>query len=191
MKFSVYKATILSILIIGFSGCASNKAFDYAKSGELDLLKQLVEKEKINVNMNNQKEYPLTLFETAVLNQKFEVADYLLKKGVDINEPINELYMDTCQSPLHKAVDYNLTVVKYLVQNGADIHKRDCLDLTPLMRTVAATIRIDTRIEIAKFLLDNGADINAKSDHPLFHTVQDGAWHDKMKEFLKNYKKRK
>ena len=54
---------------------------------------------------------------------------------------------------MHYASVYgNTDIVKYLVDNGANIEAKGCDDMTPLY--------VSTKLEITKYLVDNGANID-------------------------------
>ncbi|XP_050438309.1 myotrophin-like [Adelges cooleyi] len=54
---------------------------------------------------------------------------------------------------LHKACDYgHLDIVEYLIQNGADINKKDNFGITPLLCALW-----ENHLKVAKYLIDKGA----------------------------------
>ncbi|XP_050530350.1 myotrophin-like [Daktulosphaira vitifoliae] len=54
---------------------------------------------------------------------------------------------------LHKACDYgHLDIVEYLIQNGANIDKKDNFGITPLLCALW-----ENHLKVAKYLIDNGA----------------------------------
>ncbi|KAL4135538.1 hypothetical protein QTP88_007144 [Uroleucon formosanum] len=57
---------------------------------------------------------------------------------------------------LHKACDYgHLDIVEYLIQNGADINKKDNFGITPLLCALW-----ENHFKVAKYLIDKGAITN-------------------------------
>ena len=78
-----------------------------------------------------------------------DVVEFLISRGANVN-PINE-----CRKPLHFAVmGGHTSVVKLLIEKGADVNAEDCYSDVPL---VYARTR-----EIGEILLDNGANPNAR-----------------------------
>lgn len=77
---------------------------------------------------------------------KYKTAEYLIKKGADINKG----------HPLLFAVEYP-KVVKLLIDNGADVNKTSHGDMSPLMKAVGNS-------DSVKLLIKAGADVNLK-DH--------------------------
>ncbi len=112
-------------------------------------------------------------------------------KGVKINEV--PLSLDSCKAAIHEAAWFwSFDSLVYLVENGADVNLVVCNDkITPLMYAVNDFMDKYSSLQMkkAKYLLDNGADINAKSNHPIFPDMITAAYSDKMKEFIKNYKR--
>ncbi|XP_015374244.1 PREDICTED: myotrophin-like [Diuraphis noxia] len=57
---------------------------------------------------------------------------------------------------LHKACDYgHLDIVEYLIQNGADINKKDNFGITPLLCALW-----ENHFKVAKYLIEKGAITN-------------------------------
>ena len=82
----------------------------------------------------------------AVNNKCYEIVKLLLNKGVDIN---SGGFMQG--PPLYFASSYgDLSMVKYLVDNGADVNIIDAEGNTPLMESVKYP-------DICRYLLENGA----------------------------------
>lgn len=78
-------------------------------------------------------------------------------------------------TPLHlMAGAGNLSIVKLLIENGADINAKDSYGIwTPLYSAVAGN-----HLEIAKYLVDKGAEINIKNDlaqwTPIYGAAEEG-----------------
>ena len=53
----------------------------------------------------------------------------------------------------------DLEIVKYLLENGADINAKDNYGTTALMKASS-----NGQLEIVQFLIENGADINIKNN---------------------------
>lgn len=83
-----------------------------------------------------------------------------LKNGADINARYGD------STALIDAVDCgNVEIVKYLVENGADMENMNNIwGNTALMKIAnAVCVKSEICIEIAQYLLDKGANINAKT----------------------------
>ncbi|QOR35635.1 ankyrin repeat domain-containing protein [Clostridium sp. 'deep sea'] len=103
---------------------------------------------------NKSGDLPLPICQTACMGN-IEFLDILLKNGAEIDKyATNDPYRTTAISEAAKN-DY-LDIVKFLVKNGADIHRTDAA--TPLV--TAAEMG---RIEVVKYLLEQGVDINIKN----------------------------
>jgi ankyrin repeat protein len=88
-----------------------------------------------------------SLFLTAVLNNRIELANYFLNKGADIHAQDNIVL--TLNS-----TTYNLNIIKYLINIGFGVNASNNL----LLKTAIKNNRQD----IINFLLENGADINTR-----------------------------
>lgn len=80
----------------------------------------------------------------------------LVQKGdVDINKKDTLYWM-----PLHFAIMFgHINIVKFLIENGADVNITSCWGWTPLHVATA-----NTKIEAAKILIQHGANLYKKSD---------------------------
>jgi len=182
---------LLVVCVIGltFAGCASSSAFYaptnpfyYASSGDLDGLKKLIAQKKVSLDMTDKKRFPSTLFTTAIKYNQFNIADYLLQEGVDINEAVNSMIYTKSRAPLHCAAkDGNLAGVQYLLKNGATIDVYDLKKTTPLMFAAKSN-----EFEVVKFLVESGSDVNAKSRHKLYKSVVSSARKKEIKDYLKS-----
>ena len=91
-------------------------------------------------------------------NMSVEIIQVLISHGLDIDAA------DSFNSTLlHKAAGANnLEIVKFLIEQGAGIEKRDHIGETPLISAAHPRNSLDG-MEIVKFLIDAGAKINAKT----------------------------
>ncbi|VVC27504.1 Ankyrin repeat,Ankyrin repeat-containing domain,Peptidase M9A/M9B, collagenase, bacterial, partial [Cinara cedri] len=89
---------------------------EVARRGNLDMVKFLVEEAHAETNVLADG-WLGTPLHSAATHGHIEVAEYLIKKGLDINILTNGY------TPLHSAVLHNqLDTVKYLMEAGADLH---------------------------------------------------------------------
>jgi len=111
----------------------------------------------------------------ALENNDFQEVKRLVEAGADVNVQksdtslVEEEGADVNVQKIHKnratplfiaVLKKNLKIVKFLVENGADINKKTVSGNTILM--VAIAFR---DLEIVKFLLEKGADISEKSNN--------------------------
>lgn len=100
-----------------------------------------------------------TLTSLAILESNYEIAEWLIDNGVDIDQRDR----DTGLAPLHHAVrreclaDTFAGVVRSLLEAGAEVDIRDKKGVTPLM--IAALFG---NVEQVKVLVENGADIEGR-----------------------------
>ena len=86
--------------------------------------------------------------------EQAEIDQFLAKYGTDVKNVIK--YGHTL---LHLAVrEQRLSVVKYLVLQGADVNVKGGSGTTPLM------LAASEKIEVVNFLVSKGADVNGKND---------------------------
>ena len=111
--------------------------------------------EKADINKQDKKgNSPL---HTAILQEKFELADLLIEKNADVN--VTGLYRTVKnQSPLYQAIiKGNFDLAKKLLEKKADPNITDSEGSFPLAEVV---IRSDANPEFIKLMLENGADVN-------------------------------
>ena len=93
---------------------------------------------------------------SAVKNNNLERVKVLVEQGADKNKSFGcHTHGDfCCYTPLMIAADYStLNVLRYFVEQGADVEQACCAGNTPLM---VATSK--GRFEVARYLLEQGAD---------------------------------
>jgi len=99
----------------------------YSLSKKLALIQQILEQQKINVNMqdaNGKTALNLAVFYKVAP----EIVQLLIAYGADINQP--DLFNET---PLHNAIrNEDKTIAKILVESGADRKFQNDKGLTPL-----------------------------------------------------------
>jgi ankyrin repeat protein len=81
----------------------------------------------------------------------------------------------------HEAQIY-LDVVKYLIQNGADVNAQDTYGQTALIYAASNEYGV---LEIVKYLVEHGADVNVKVNYGRKSTALDVAEDEKVIEYLR------
>jgi len=97
-------------------------------------------------------------------------AKRLLERAANINARDDEHGM----TPLHYAArERHISILRLLVENGADVNVRDIHGITAMMnaaiwdtieRSMGFRQEIEASCEIIQLLIDNGADVNARSN---------------------------
>ncbi|XP_057299481.1 uncharacterized protein LOC130630100 [Hydractinia symbiolongicarpus] len=132
--------------------------------GHLENVKILVKnKAEVNLQIKSKQDAPL---HAAARNGHTDVLNYLLQQNADVN------VMNTEGTSLYTAVDSDqISCVKILLDNNADINKYVKQFSTPLCRSVAKKKKM-----ITDLLLTNGANINLQSQRdnstPLYTAVE-------------------
>lgn len=130
----------------------------------------------INETRNDRGETPLI---QAARENNVEYALYLIKHGAHVNAATTSIG-DNCSygyTPLHYAQD--ISIVKALLNAGANVHAQNDMRLTPLHET--------NSVEKAQLLLNAGADINAKGIYgitPLLSLMESNATYNLIKFIL-------
>jgi ankyrin repeat protein len=117
------------------------------------------------IDINTKLEDGQTLFHLATRYGEIEVMELLLSLGADIEAEYTGCWSTTsCCTPLMLAVgEGNLTVVKFLLSKGANVHARNSKNESVLHVDINHRTD-DEHVELLKFLIDNGAVVNAKDD---------------------------
>lgn len=132
---------------------------DACKKGNLELVRELVENNEDDTNINAIDIAYHTPLYYACINNFVDIVCYLLDHGADMYENNNDWTL------LHSAVALGrFEIVKILILRGINFNCRDRNGITPLHVAVAYE-----KLEIVKYLLENGADITFKArDGPTF-----------------------
>ncbi|MCK5582195.1 MAG: ankyrin repeat domain-containing protein [Elusimicrobiales bacterium] len=142
---------IISFMSMGACNLQTDPAImlDVAiRNGDVAKVKQLLSDGALVEPKNRKSWSPLTI---AVIKNKPEIADLLLKHGANINVRYKS------QTLLHMACRWGKNdMVEYLLKKGLSVRKRDWLSWTPLMWA-----SLQGKKDIVKTLVDWGADINA------------------------------
>lgn len=123
-------------------------------------------------NVKITKNYSNFAVFNAVEKGDGELLMNVIKSGADVNENKDG------ESPLFRAIwNGNVSFVKVLVDNGADINRGNHINVTPLnfvARLSPKRVSIDDGLEMAKILIKNGADVNKPDTSncgPIFEAV--------------------
>ena len=136
--------------------------------GEIDLIKHAVEN---GANLQNEDLLPY-----AIERRQLEAIKYLIDMGINtkyslrlakdretaqyLSNYINYTMDEKNDALLKATMDGNLEVVKWLVENGADIHVDNDKPLDN-------AINYARDLDIVKYLVEKGADIHAQDDQAL------------------------
>ncbi|MBO4707746.1 MAG: ankyrin repeat domain-containing protein [Elusimicrobiaceae bacterium] len=157
-------------------GAKINNAREAIAAGKTKLAKEFINKENYS-----DEELAMLLYDAAYYNE-VEVAKLLISKGVDVNvvnkdegafaDSINYFSLQNLNetdkvTPLHHAaIRGNFKMVKFLVNNGADVNAK-FLGANPLY---FAAQRNHTKV--MEYLIKKGADVNTKfNHHPEFDSI--------------------
>ena len=160
---------LLSCFLIFFSlQTFSEVILSYARSGDFDSLKALVEQ---GIHPDIRNEDGSTSLHLAAAHGHSRIVALLLRSGSDPN-----LQDDEGFSALHYAVlNNNIKIIRYLVSwGGADVNIRDSLERTPLHLAV-----LHGQIRTIEFLVDQeGIEMNAVDEEgtTAFYMVDDSKY---------------
>ena len=148
--------------------CRNDKAIDLFKHkkqklefheavglGDHSIVKEYISQQPDLINAYSSDGFtPLGL---ACFFGHLQLADWLIKKGADVNTPSNNTLK---VAPIHSACaisDFDLTSL--LIRNGASVNVRQVSGVTPLHSAAH-----NGQTKLARLLLVNGAEVNAKTD---------------------------
>lgn len=127
----------------------------FYKSARLDEVLEIVDLLKTvknKIDSKDKKFEQIREFYVAVTSGKLEAVKKLIKKGLNANSVLFE----RGDSPLHWAAEWGqVEVAKYLIENGAEINKKNG-ELWPPLHIAIQTNHMD----MVKLLLNNKADVN-------------------------------
>ena len=142
---------MLVVLCFTFLGihCTVYRLHDAAKEGNLETVKELIEKKTIKVDSFDAN--GLAPLHYAAKYGNKDVVDYLILNGADVNKKAGKRARGN--TPLHYAAEQgNLDILKALVGRAANVNGRNNSRQTPLYYAVK-NIRYDN----VNYLLDRGA----------------------------------
>jgi len=127
------------------------KGVDPAFSHEINESERLIQ---AGLDSANDSEKLYEAYNTVLRKKLFDAAEFLLKKGVDIDKRD-----DFLMTPLmDAAIDGEVETVKFFLKNGADINAKDEFEKTALIYAVSMG-----KNSVTKLLIEKGADINVKN----------------------------
>ena len=132
------------------------------ETGNLEIVKLLVEK-GVDINVENSRgTSPLDI---AIINNYQDIIKYLLGQE-------NLIYKHSYL--INASAIGNLSLVKYFIENGADVNAKSNKRPNETPLHVAA---FNGHLEVIKYLIEHGADVNIKDYYgktPLFWAVYEG-----------------
>jgi hypothetical protein len=119
------------------------------------------------------------MFKIALMKENIETAQYILEKGIDVNEKDSfgksPIYYFIINKTKKEYYDY-LRTIDFMIENGADLNKVDG-DKSALM--------IDQDIELLEKMIEKGIDVGYRDRNG--YTAYDYALQSKNMEFINNY----
>jgi uncharacterized protein len=128
--------------------------FDATVVGQLDRVKELVEKDPLLVNGFSPDGFPV--FALAAFFGQREVAEYLLSRGADVNAASRNAAGYTALTGA--VTSGHKDIVAWLLSNGANVHHRYGPGYTPLHAAAA-----NGHPEVVRMLIESGGDPTAKA----------------------------
>jgi ankyrin repeat protein len=147
-----------------------------AKSGENMIVKYLVTERGVDVNFQSSG---ITSLHLASRNGHFDVVEFLVKKGAEVNKQEDK----TLLTALHYAATKGfLRIIKLLIDNGANSNLRDEQGKTCLHYSV-----IFGDVEVVKYLTEKVEDVNvADAEGNTATSLAEKHKNDIVLNFLKN-----
>ena len=164
--------------------CSKEQEFSTALIEELKLQNQNLTKDLGNIASAKEslRDSISDEFKEEILFKASEIGDIdRVRLALELGANFNAKEGSTLRNPLHYvAINGNLEIGKFLLQNKADVNSKDTYGNTPL--NYASKFG---QLEVVKFLLENGADVNAINEYkwtPLHIAARFG--HPKIVEIL-------
>jgi len=108
---------IILLCLLTATSLSAQELLEAVKSGDLDKVRSVVERDPHVVNIPNQSGETI-LFAAIGPGGRTEIVEYLLSKGANVNH-MNNFHM----APLHRACrGLSLEIVRLLVEHGADVN---------------------------------------------------------------------
>ncbi len=128
--------------------------FDAVKSGNLNMVQRLIERE---CDVNAKGENDMTPLHYAAHQGHSDVVRILIERGADVNAREQDN-----GTPLHyAAMEGFLEIVRLLIEQGADIHAVTREDITALHMAIMGYDVVERRnLAIGELLIEKGADVD-------------------------------
>ncbi|MFH1197291.1 MAG: ankyrin repeat domain-containing protein [bacterium] len=149
-RFMIFLIVNTALVFLPSSQISAQDIFDAARTGNLEKVKELVEKNAGLVNLKNQN--GTTPLHFASSGKHLEVQKYLIEKGADVNAQETDL-----STPLHyAAVRNHIEGASLLIEKGANIDALDNENHTPLhlaaqygiVDIVIVLVKYDAKLEL-------------------------------------------
>ena len=105
-------------------------------------------------HINYEDKYYATILSIAALNNKYEICEYLIKNGANINNINSPPLVGAAQNG-------NYAICKLLLENGADVNMPETKNSS---RTALQAACVYCNYEVVELLFDYGADHQIKND---------------------------
>ena len=151
MKHIKIMLILVASLFVGSQKLVAMDIFKSIENGNLDEVKKIVEDNKSK--LKSKDDYGRTPIFYAAEYGKYNILDYLIKKGAKVNKADREK-----STPLHYAarrMEDNVKLVALLVNKGAKVNVLDNSKCSPLHYAA-----VNVNNNIVKFLVDKGAKLN-------------------------------
>ena len=125
------------------------------RSGNKDLVKLILEKSLVPVNLNSVYDWWTTSLILAIENNDATIVKILLEAGADPNVTPEEGY-----SPLYRALKYNLDIAKMLLEHTSNIDEMLYQTTTRQLDSAFSCILELGMLDLTKFALERGANYN-------------------------------
>ena len=140
-------------------------AYDLAELGTLELFIKKFDRKLLN----KRNKYGFTLLHEAISGHKWDIAEFLINKGIDINLKDSEgatALHDLCNSGCTKGLDdfkMQINLIKKLLELGCSVNEPDNEKNTPLINATAKSN--GPGFERYKLLLEYNPDIYWKNKY--------------------------
>ena len=134
-------------------GRGNSILFEACKYNDMDLIKMLVEN-GADVNIRTNKGYTPLGYVCYNKSDNIELAKFLVEHGALIKE----------YHLLDAVKNNNKNIIKYLIENGANVNAKDADGNTPLLLVCNPSMGFSVDFDLVKYLVENGADVNARNN---------------------------